>query len=343
MTATPNGHDGGPDRSEAGPAAGALGSEDADRGEALHPAEEHRRASAERWEAAAPGWVRRGQEIRAFGAPVSQWLVRAIDPRPGQRVLELAAGLGETGLLAAELVAPTGGVILSDQAETMLEGARERAAELALTNVEFQVWNAEWIDLPVASVDAVLCRWGYMLMADPGAALAETRRVLRPGGRLALAVWDTLGANPWALAPRQELIERGLAPAPGSAGASAEGASGGESEPSDAGVPAEGPPAHVPGPFALGDPARVRELLEQAGFAEPRVEAVAVEQRHASFDSFWETMLDLSRELHDLVLARPAGEVEQIRASLAARLEPYTAPDGTLAVPGRSLVAAAEA
>ena len=87
-------------------------------------------------------------------------------------------------------MAPTGGVILSDQAEAMLEGARARAGELRLTNVEFQVWNAEWIDLPVASVDAVLCRWGYMLMADPGAALSETRRVLRPGGRVAFAVWD---------------------------------------------------------------------------------------------------------------------------------------------------------
>ena len=63
----------------------------------------------------------------------------------------------------------------------MLDGARARAAELGLTNVEFQVWNAEWIDLPVASVDAVLCRWGYMLMADPLAAIIETRRVLRPG------------------------------------------------------------------------------------------------------------------------------------------------------------------
>ncbi len=282
-----------------------------------HPAEEHRRRSAEHWEEAASGWVRRQEAIRAFGAPVSHWMVEAIEPQHGQRVLELAAGVGETGLLAAELVAPTGGVILSDHAEAMLEGARARAARLDLTNVEFQVWNAEWIDLPVASVDAVLCRWGYMLMADPLAALVETRRVLRPGGRVALAVWDALAANPWALLPRVELLERGLAQPPAQS------------------------MAYTPGPFGLGDRERLRALLGEAGFTEVIVEAIDVVQIHPSFGSFWETMLDISRELHDLVLAQPAIEIEAIEVSLAGRLAPYTAPDGTLEIPGRSLVAVA--
>ena len=83
----------------------------------------------------------------------------------------------------------------------MVEGARARAAELGLANVEFRVLDAEWIDLQLASVDAVLCRWGYMLMVDPAAALRETRRVLRTGGRLALAVWDASQRNPWAQLP----------------------------------------------------------------------------------------------------------------------------------------------
>ncbi len=281
-------------------------------------ANEHRRASAEHWQEAASGWVRRQQAIRALGAPVSHWMIQAIDPQPTQRVLELAAGLGETGLLAAELVAPAGGVILSDQAEGMLDGARARAAELELTNVEFQTWNAEWIDLPVASVDAVLCRWGYMLMADPLAALTETRRVLRPGGRLALAVWDAATANPWASVPASVLIERGLVPAPSPDGA-------------------------APGPFALGDPARLRALLEQAGFVEIVVDAVAVSHSYPGFDAFWETMLDLSRDLHDVVLAQPTAEIERLRAAVATRLAPHTAPDGALTIPGRSLVAAASA
>jgi SAM-dependent methyltransferase len=324
---------------------------------AAHPAEEHRLHSAAHWEEAASGWVRRQDAIRAFGAPVAHWMVEAIEPQPGQRVLELAAGLGETGLLAAKLVAPTGGVILSDQAEAMLEGARVRAGELDLTNVEFQVWNAEWIDLPVASVDAVLCRWGYMLMADPLAALVETRRVLRPGGRLALAVWDALAANPWALAPRLELLERGLVQPPGaesgSAGAGSAGGGnagagsggGGSAGAGSGGAGAAGAaPAeaeHTPGPFALGDRGRLRGLLERAGFTDMAIDAIDVTQRHADFDAFWQTMLDISRELHDLVLARPEAEIEQIRASLAQRLARYTAADGTLELPGRSLVAVA--
>jgi SAM-dependent methyltransferase len=297
-----------------GPARGVAPLQDG-----AHPAEESRRASVEHWEEAASGWVRRQDSIREFGAPVSQWMVEAIEPQHGQRVLELAAGLGETGLLAAELVAPTGGVILSDQAEAMLEGARACAAKLELTNVEFQVWNAEWIDLPVASVDAVLCRWGYMLMTDPLAALLETRRVLRPGGRLALAVWDALEANPWALAPRMELLERGLAQPPRES------------------------PGYTPGPFALGDPERLRGLLEQAGFTGALTDAIDVAQRHASFDAFWETMLDISRELHDLVLSRSEPEIAEIRTSLQKRLAPHTAADGTLELPGRSLVAVASA
>jgi SAM-dependent methyltransferase len=282
-------------------------------------AEAHRRASLEAWEEAAPGWVRQQALLREFATPVSYWMIDAVEPQPGERVLELAAGLGETGMLAAELVAPLGGVVVSDQAEAMLEGARSRAIALGLSNVEFQTLNAEWIDLPVASVDVVLCRWGYMLMADPAAALAETRRVLRPGGRVALAVWDTLESNPWALLPARELIERGVAPRP------------------DPDVP---PP---PGPFALAAPGLVQELLEQAGFVEPRIETLELVRRHTSFAELWETTLDLSRNIHDAVLSRPATEIAEIEASLAERFAPYTAADGTLEIPARTLVAAASA
>ncbi|HTA98792.1 MAG TPA: AMP-binding protein [Solirubrobacteraceae bacterium] len=274
-------------------------------------AREHRTASLAHWEEAASGWVARQATMRELSAPVSHWMIDAVDPQPGQRVLELAAGLGETGFLAAEMVAPVGGVITSDQADAMLDGARKRAGELNLTNVEFQVLNAEWIDLPVASVDVVFCRWGYMLMVDPLAALTETRRVLRPEGHVALAVWDAIEHNPWALLPGAELLERGLI---------------------------EPPPEGAPGPFALGGKQRVRDLLEGAGFDEVWVERLNLTQRAANFDEFWETTLDIARVFHDAVLSRPESEIADIRDSLAKRFAPYTAEDGSLEIPMRTLV-----
>jgi ubiquinone/menaquinone biosynthesis C-methylase UbiE len=284
--------------------------------EGFDPAE-HREASLSNWEAAAAGWTRNAELVRAWLAPVSHWMVDAIALQPGERVLELAAGLGETGLLAAELVAPGGTVLISDQAEAMLDGARARARELGIANVEFEVLNAEWIDLPLASVDAVLCRFGYMLMTDAGAALAETRRVLRPGaGRLALAVWDAVEANPWFGLFAAELRER----SDGTAGE-----------------------AGAPGPFSMSSPAAVSSALEEAGFGVVELEALELMRRHASFEELWDVQLDMSRMLHDAVLSRPEGEVEEIRGSLRERFAPFTAADGTLEIPGRVLLARADA
>jgi ubiquinone/menaquinone biosynthesis C-methylase UbiE len=272
--------------------------------------------SGEYWDEAAAGWRRHGELLRTYTAPVSSWLVDAIDPRPGQRVLELAAGLGDISLLVAARVAPDGVVVCSDRSQAMLEAARARAAELGVGNVEFAPLDAEWIDLPVASVDALICRWGYMLVAHPESALRESRRVVRPGGAVALAVWDAPELNPWSAVPNGVMRERGLlrAPEPGS-----------------------------PGPFALADEGRLRELLEQAGFEEVRVAALDFEESQPDFDSYWETRLDFSRILHDAVLSRPEAEIAEIRGEVEARLAQYAAPDGRLAIPARTLVAAASA
>ena len=280
-------------------------------------AEAYRERSLSGWEDASAGWIRHRSELRRWGEDVSQALVGAVDPQPGERVLELAAGLGDTGLLAAELVAPVGGVVISDQAEGMIEGARTRASEMGIVNAEFRVLNAEWIDLPLASVDVVLCRYGFMLMADPGAALAEARRVLRSEGRLGLAVWDRIDANPWAAVPGGVLAGRGLVGGPGAG---------------------EGP-----GPFTLGDEDALRELLAGAGFAEIEIRPVEVTRRHPDFEQFWELTLDLSASFHDAVMSQPQEAIEEIRSELQERLAPFTAADGSIALPSRTLLARAEA
>jgi SAM-dependent methyltransferase len=283
-------------------------------------AEQYRQQSVDQWDGAAAGWVRRRSEISAFGKPVTSWLLDALRLQPGQRMLDLAAGLGEIGMLAAERVGLGGGVLIGDQAEAMVKAAAGQATELRLQNVEAKQINAEWIDLEVGSLDAIACRWGLMLMADPDAALRECRRVLRPGGKLAVAVWAAPDRNPWAIAPAAVLIKRGLMPMPD--------------------LRAD---HHVPGMFALADPHALSGRLAAAGFTGIETDTLALTRREASFDQLWETTLDMSPNFHDTVMGRPAAEIAEIREEVASSLQPFTAADGTMQIPAATLVASASA
>lgn len=139
--------------------------------------------SHEVWAAMGPGWERWRAQLADALSPVRDWLIRALAPPSGAMVLELGAGTGETGFEAAPGV---GWLISSDFSRDMVEVARRRGVELGLSNVDYRVIDAQRIELDDSSVDGVLCQSTYMLVSDPAAALAETRRVLRPGGRLAL-------------------------------------------------------------------------------------------------------------------------------------------------------------
>lgn len=279
-------------------------------------AEAYRIENRERWERAARGWGARRAEMQASAAPVSHWMVEAIRSQPGHTVLELAAGPGDTGFLAAELIKPGGTLICTDSSEAMLEIARERAAELGLDNVELRPMEAEWIDLPAASVDGVLCRWGYMLLADPGAALRETRRVLKPGGRVALAAWAAREANPWVSVIGDELLAREAIP------------------PLD---------VSAPGMFAFSQPGRLEGLLEEAGFVEYEVSEIDFLFRAPSFDDWWEWQFDTSLSLAEGMERLTPEQRDELHDAVEARLAGFIAPDGAIALPARALVAWAEA
>ena len=278
--------------------------------------EQYRAMSRAAWADAAGAWGTYRDVMQAAGEPVSQWMVDAIDPQPGHRVLELAAGSGDTGFLAAELIEPGGVLISSDHVDAMVDQARARAAELEITNVEFRTIDADWIDLPTASLDGVLVRWGYMLFADPATALRETRRVLRPGGRVALAAWADPAENPWAFAPRAELGAMGaiVPPDPG-----------------------------APDMFAFRDPRRIQSLLEEAGFTDIAIEQIEIVYRYRSLDDWWDTMLDISVTVRKAVGALTPAQRDDLRDAVDARLAQYVADDGAVALPGLTHVAAAGA
>ncbi len=278
--------------------------------------ETFRAESRDRWEQAAAGWTRRADPFAAATEPVTAWLVGAVAPQPGQTILELAAGLGDVGLRAAALVGPEGKVILTDGAEAMVAAAQERAERLGVTNVESRAMEAEWIDLSAASVDGVVCRWGYMLLADPEAALRETRRVLKPGGRVALAAWTAPEENLGLSMNVRLLIERGLA------------------EPS---------PPGTPGPFSFAVPGTVEELLAAAGFASVRVEAVDFTLGAPSPDDWWEHHRNQSVLLAETLPRLSPKDHYELRDAFDAAFAPFVQDDGSVAVPARALMAAAEA
>jgi ubiquinone/menaquinone biosynthesis C-methylase UbiE len=279
-------------------------------------ADTQRTEISEHWERAARGWGRRAQRVRDWGMPVSVWMIEHLELQPGERVLDLAAGPGDTGFLAAELIAPGGTLVSSDASPAMLEVARDRAQMLGIDNVEFKQLELEWIDLPTASVDAVLCRWGIMLIVDPAAALREIRRVLRPGGRAALAVWAPPADNPWATIPTEALVVFGHA---------------------------ELPDRSAPGMFALAPEGRLSEVLEEAGFVDVMVEPVDLVRQYPSALEYVAETLDLTLSFAEVYERLDETEQAEVEWEIARRSEPYTAPDGSLRLPGVSLVALAAA
>jgi SAM-dependent methyltransferase len=199
----------------------------------------------------------------------------------------------------------------------MLTVAQERAQALGLDNVRFKQIDAETaIDIEAASIDGALCRWGYMLMADPVTALLQTRRVLKPGGRLALAAWTGPDDNLWSALPARELIRRGLE---------------------------ERPDPDAPGQFAWAAEGVIGERLEEAGFVDYEVAAVDFAFAFDSLEHWWETSRDTSMRFADATARMDADTAREIQAALAAAAEPFTDAEGRITLPARTWTAVATA
>jgi ubiquinone/menaquinone biosynthesis C-methylase UbiE len=265
------------------------------------------------WTGVAPAWDAYAEDVEARGAAVTAAMLDVTGVGPGMQVLELACGAGGLGLTAAGRVGSLGGVLLTDVSEAMVAIAARRAAEAGVTNVRTAATGIEAIDVPSASFDVVVCREGLMFALDHARACGEIARVLRPGGRVAVAVWGPPSTNPWL----------GLVLASASA---------------QLGEPV--PPRGVPGPFALADAEELTALFRSAGLVDVEIHEVAVPLHTVSFDDWWDRCVALAGPLAQRLAALAPDDVTAMRDRARVAAEPF-ARDGGYDFPGVSLVAVA--
>jgi ubiquinone/menaquinone biosynthesis C-methylase UbiE len=264
------------------------------------------------WAEVADAWGEHADSVDQRSAQLTDSMLEQAALRGGDRVLELACGPGGAGLAAAALV-PDCEFVLSDVAAEMTAIAAARAKALGMTNVTTRVLDLEHIDQPDQSYDAILCREGLMLVTDPARAAREIRRVLRPGGRVALAVWGERKRNPW-LSVMFDAVSAEL------------------------GCPV--PPTGIPGPFSLDDARRLAALLAGAGLSDVHVTELAVPLRARSFGEWWTARCALAGPLSKILATLPDEATQAIRARAHEATTPYATADG-LEFPGVALIASA--
>lgn len=268
----------------------------------------------EAWEATAAGWVANADTIDRYAGPVKAWLVAHLDPKPGDTVLELAAGAGDTGFEVARRVAPDGRLISTDISTTMSEGARARAAAQGVTGVEFRVMDAQRIELDDSSVDAVVHRFGPMLLPDPAASMREVHRVLRPGGRYAAATWGPAQDNMWVLIGGMSAMQHG--------------------------VQLEGDIMGPGGIFSLTEPAALESLAIGAGFTEVTAEPLDLTMEFTGFDELWRVPSETSGPLALALGRADAPTLEAVKESFREAAARFASGDG-YAIPAKAIVLAA--
>ena len=262
------------------------------------------------WAGVAEAWGREAEHIDQRATAITERMLAAAGVGPGDRVLELASGPGGAGLAAAEVVGGHGEVVISDVVPSMVDIARRRAEARGLTNVRAAVLDLERIDQPAGVYDVVLCREGMMFAIDPAGAACEMLRVLRPGGRVAVAVWADREHNPWLGLLLDAITEvTGIIV----------------------------PPPGMPGPFALSDAERLRRLFAEAGLVAINVDQVKVSLRMPSFDAWWARSLTSAGPAVAVLNRLDDAGRTRVRAALRAAAAPYEA-DGALELPGRALV-----
>lgn len=265
------------------------------------------------WDESAAGWAKFFDKFERGAQCVSDRLIELARIQPGQRVLDVATGIGEPAVSAARRVGPKGHVVATDHSGQMIKLARERASAFGLGNIEFLEMDAEALELPENSFNAILCRWGLMFLPDLAGALERMRHLLVPGGWLAAAVFKDAPKVPMiglvlGVCRRFELPR---------------------------------PPAGSLGPLSLADTEALKRTVEGAGFSEFSSESLTVTFEFTSGDEYARFQQRVQNPTTKLINDQPAEVRAKIWQAVADATQPYTGADGMVRLPNECVCVAA--
>ncbi|MEW6544602.1 MAG: methyltransferase domain-containing protein [Nitrospirota bacterium] len=276
---------------------------------------QYKAAQKQDWSNVAAGWKKWWKTMEQSARPASDRLVELAALKPGHQVLDVATGIGEPAVTAARKVGPTGQVIATDQAPQMLAIGRERAAELGLANVEFREADAETLDFVQQSFDAILSRWGLMFLPNLSGALTRMHRLLKPGGRLAAAVWGPPPKVPFiSLAMGTVRQQLQLPP----------------------------PPPDVPGPFSLADVGVLERAFAQAGFREVRSEPLVLTFEWPSAEDYTRFQQDIAAPILALVAKEPPERQAAVWRAITEAARQHAGADGRVRMAGEAICVVAQ-
>jgi len=264
-------------------------------------------AQIHKWSATAPYWEKHRDAIRRMFAPVTQALIEDAGIGPGQAVLDIATGAGEPALTIARVVGPGGKICGVDPVPDMIAAARRQAPP----NAEFEVAGADHMPFPDGTFDAVVSRFGAMFFPSPKDALREILRVLKPGGRMTLAVWHTVETNPFFYV-MSRVLERYLQSPP--------------------------PAPDALDAFRFAVPGKLRDILVEAGAAAPteRLLHFAIESS-GSVEEHFKVRSEISESLRDKLAKLPPEQLAEIKRESIEALREYATSNG-LSFPAEVLI-----
>jgi ubiquinone/menaquinone biosynthesis C-methylase UbiE len=277
---------------------------------------EFRETQHKQWDSAATGWRKWNELIDRAASAVSERLVELAGVKPGDRVLDVAAGYGEPSIEAAKTTGPEGSVVATDISAEMLAYGRERATAEGLENIEFVESDAISLDYPADSFDAAVSRWGIIFDPDGEGAAERVRGFLRAGGRFAISSWGTPEQVPFLAIPMRTAMQRLDVPPP---------------------------PPGTPGPLSRPTPDALRGLLEGGGFSDVEVEEVQVDFEWTSPEEFTTFVKEIAPPISSMIAPHPEDVQKETWAAITEAIRDEAGGDGEVRLSNVALLAVGQA